>query len=306
MTMKRSPRPDLSAAEAARVGEALREGRLALGASVEDMADRLRINRRYLHALEEGRVEDLPGAAYAVGFVRSYAEVLGLDADEAVRRFRDVTGGAAGKSGNLVFPEPVPSRGVPAGALVMVGAVVAIGAYAAWYDWSGGGDRVVDVVPPPPARLEAAVQDGQRLRDLAAAQDSAAPAAPVPMAAQAAAAAVVPRAGNAAPAAPVPAPGAAPAPAGARVVLRARGDSWVQVRDSRSNQVVLDRVLRNGDTFQVPERDGLVLTTGKAENLDILLDGRVTEALAGATGVRRGIALDTGRLRGEGGAAARP
>jgi cytoskeleton protein RodZ len=47
----------------------------------------------------------------------------------------------------------------------------------------------------------------------------------------------------------------------------------------------------------VPNREGLVLTTGKAENLDLVVDGQASPALAGATGVRRGIALDAERLR---------
>lgn len=247
--MKRTPRPDLTSAEAARVGEELREARLTLGASVEDMADRLRINRRYIHALEEGRVRDLPGPAYAVGFVRSYAGALGLDADEAVRRFRDVTGGAAVKSGDLVFPEPVPSRGVPAGALVAVGAVLAVGAYVAWYNWSGSGNRVVDAVPPLPPRLEESLPEAQT-----------APAGPP------------------------------------SISLRARGDSWVRVRDTRQNQTLYDRVMRSGDVYQVPAQDGLVLTTGKAENLDILINGEVASALHGAVGVRRGISLDGEQL----------
>ncbi|NMJ44228.1 helix-turn-helix domain-containing protein [Roseomonas sp. JC162] len=296
--MKRTPRPDLTAAEAARVGEDLREARLTLGASVEDMAERLRINRRYIHALEEGRIKDLPGPAYAVGFVRSYAAALGLDPDEAVRRFRDVTGGAATKNGELVFPEPVPSRGVPAGALVAVGAVLAVGAYVAWYNWSGSGSRVVDAVPPVPARLDPAVPEAQRPRETAA---PGTPGAPT----QAAAAPAGPAASVAPAAQPAPAPAAAPVPPGmAGVVLRARGETWVQVRDSRQNQTVLDRVLRAGDTYQVPPRDGMVLTTGKAENLDVLLDGQVVAVLVGATGVRRGLALDTERLRAAGPAAA--
>ena len=117
--MKRLARPELTAAEAARIGEEIREARLALGITIEDAANRLRINRRYLAALEEGRIKDLPGPAYAMGFVRSYASALGLDADELVRRFRDVTGTGAQK-GDLVFPEPVPGRGIPAGAVVRV------------------------------------------------------------------------------------------------------------------------------------------------------------------------------------------
>ncbi|WP_137125001.1 helix-turn-helix domain-containing protein [Roseomonas sp. HF4] len=302
--MKRAPRPDIAAAEAARVGEELREARLSLGASVEDVAERLRINRRYIHALEEGRLKDLPGPAYAVGFVRSYATALGLDPDEAVRRFRDMTGGAAsGRNGDLVFPEPVPSRGVPAGALVAVGAVLAVGAYVAWFNWSGSGERVVDAVPPVPARLEQATQEGQRPRPPAPGPTPGTPPPPSANPTQASAAPAVgaaaappsaPAAPAAAAAAPRPAP---PSPGPVTVQLRARGDSWVQVRDTRANQVILDRVLRNGDTFQVPSREGLVLTTGKAENLEILLNDEPSPVLSGATGVRRGIVLDVDRLR---------
>lgn len=318
--MKRAPRPDIAAAEAARVGEELREARLSLGASVEDVAERLRINRRYIHALEEGRLKDLPGPAYAVGFVRSYAAALGLDPDEAVRRFRDMTGGAAsGRSGDLVFPEPVPSRGVPAGALVAVGAVLAVGAYVAWFNWSGSGERVVDAVPPVPPRLEQAAQEGQRLRPPATGATPATPATPSANPTQASAApavggAAAPPSVPAAPVAPAARP-ASPQPGPVTVQLRARGDSWVQVRDTRANQIILDRVLRNGDTFQVPAREGLVLTTGKAENLDILLNDEPSPVLSGATGVRRGIPLDIDRLRppeatapraGEGQPSARP
>ena len=71
----------------------------------------------------------------------------------------------------------------------------------------------------------------------------------------------------------------------------------MQVRDTRANQIVFDRVMRNGDTWQVPAREGLALTTGKAENLDVLLDGQAVPVLAGATGVRRGVALEAERLR---------
>ncbi len=301
--MKRTQRPDIAAAEAARVGEDLREARLTLGASVDDMAERLRINRRYIHALEEGRVRDLPGNAYAVGFVRSYAAALGLDADEAVRRFRDVTAGGAARQADLVFPEDVPSRGVPAGALVAVGVVIAIGAYVTWYNWSGSADRMVDSVPPLPPRLEQTAQDGARLRDGGMPQG-----APLPSRAPAAAAASnqTPPLASAAPPAPAAAPQPPRDPNEPRIVVRARGESWIQVRDTRANQVLLDRVLRSGDTFPVPNRDGIVLTTGKAENLEIVLDGEVSSALAGATGVRRGIPLEVDRLRAAAEPAAAP
>jgi cytoskeleton protein RodZ len=273
--MKRSARTDNSPQEAARVGEELREARNALGVSLEDAATQLRINKRYLQALEEGRVKDLPGAAYAVGFVRSYATALGLDPDEAVRRFRDVSGTAVTKSGELVFPEPVPRRGIPTGVLAALGLALAMGGYIAWYQWSGRGERVVDAVPPLPPRLE-------RAADATAPRET--PTAPV-----------------AEPPAPAPAPVAAPPPPRIdpdkpRVVIRAKGESWVQIRDNTANRVITDRVMRAGETIEIPNRAGIVLTTGKAENLDILLDGQDVDPFGGP-GVRRNIALEPDRLR---------
>jgi cytoskeleton protein RodZ len=274
--MKRSARTDNSPQEAARVGEELREARNALGVSLEDAATQLRINKRYLQALEEGRVKDLPGAAYAVGFVRSYATALGLDPDDAVRRFRDVSGTAVTKSGELVFPEPVPRRGIPTGVLAALGLALAMGGYIAWYQWSGRGERVVDAVPPLPPRLE-------RAADATAPRET--PTTPVVE-----------------PPAPAPVPVAAPPPPPRidpdkpRVVIRAKGESWVQIRDNTANRVLTDRVLRAGETIEIPNRAGFVLTTGKAENLDILLDGHDVDPFGGP-GVRRNIALEPDRLR---------
>lgn len=324
--LKRIPRPiEAAGADAARLGDELREARLALGLSVEEIATRLRIRRAHLEALEEGRLRDLPGAAYAVGFVRSYAAGVGLDADEMARRFRDLTGPAAVKP-KLVFPEPVPERGVPTGAVVGVGAVVAVAAYVAWFNWSGGGARMVDVVPPVPPRLEAAAEQGRAQlpgREAGSLPLAALPppggTAPAPTggsgantSAQAAtvpAGALLPVAPAPAAAAPTPAAAPAPVPAaaipgvpeGTRVVLRARATSpdgaWIQVRDPRAGQVLVNRVLRPGEAWAVPVRDGLLLDTGKADGLEILVDGQVQPTLEGLVGVRRNIALEPDRLR---------
>jgi cytoskeleton protein RodZ len=276
--MKRSARTENTVQEAARVGEELREARIALGVSVEDAATQLRINKRYLMALEEGRVKDLPGAAYAVGFVRSYATALGLDADDAVRRFRDVSGTAVTKQGDLVFPEPVPRRGIPTGVLAALGLALAMGGYVAWYQWSGRGERVVDTVPPLPPRLE-------RAAEATAARDTTpAPVAEPPPPAPATVAA-----------SPPPPPPRID-PDRPRIVIRAKGESWVQIRDNPANRVLTDRVLRAGETVEIPNRPGIVLTTGKAENLDILLDGQDVDPFGGP-GVRRNIALEPDRLR---------
>ncbi len=281
--MKRQPRPEAPTGDAARLGEELRDARLAQGLSVEDLAASLRIRRVYLVALEEGRPRDLPAPAYALGFLRSYSAALGLDADACVRRFRDSGGRAAPRQTDLVFSDPVPDRGVPAGAVILLGAVLALGAYAGWYRWSGSGDRTVDAIPPLPARLEQVVQEGS-------------PPEPPPLAATS-----VPPADAARPGAPVaPIAAAPPRPAGegaGRMVLRARAETWVQVRDGQGGPVLVNRVLRPGETWAAPARGGLLLSTGNAAALEILVDGQPGLGLTGNQAVRRDVPMDPERLK---------
>src|SRR4051794_36977843 len=67
-----------------RVGAELRAARLARGEDLGDVADYLRIRPSFLAALEAGEVGATPGRTYARGFLRSYAEHLGMDADRLV------------------------------------------------------------------------------------------------------------------------------------------------------------------------------------------------------------------------------
>ena len=73
---------------AARAGADLKAARERLGLSLDDVAVSLRIRVPHLEALEEGRISMLPGTAYALAFVRTYATALGLDAEEMVRATR--------------------------------------------------------------------------------------------------------------------------------------------------------------------------------------------------------------------------
>ncbi len=139
-------------AAAPRVGADLCAARERLGWSLDAVSAGLRIRLAFLVALEEGRIADLPGNAYAIGFLRTYAATLGLDPDELTRRFRSEAA-EVNRLTELSFPAPVPGRGVPAGAVVLLGVMLAVGAYIGWYRLSGNGALPPEVVPPVPARL---------------------------------------------------------------------------------------------------------------------------------------------------------
>ena len=91
---------------------------------------------------------------------------------------------------------------------------------------------------------------------------------------------------------------AAPAAGGAgRIVVKAKTNSWIQVRDDAAGELVLTRMLMSGDSYIVPDRSGLTLSTGNAGALEILVDGEPVPAVGGEGTVRRRIVLDAERLK---------
>ena len=320
---------------AVQVGTEIREARESHGWSLEAVAAQLRIRQPYLEAIEAGRADDLPGSAYAVGFLRTYAAAVGLDADALAERFRQ---GATevNRRTELAFPAPVPQRGMPAGAVVLLGAVVVVAAYAGWYRISSDGHTPVQTVPEVPEHLAphaAPVMTAPSPQVasilpttsppsvLATPAPTAAPSAVAPAAPGVSAQAVPPAQvatvptlapapqGAAAPGAPTVAgtpvvaatgspaavPGAAPVPPGTRIVLASTAPSWIMVRQ-KGGKVLVNETLHPGETWPVPADDHpLLLSVGNARGLSLLVDGVAVPQLQGVS--RRDLPLEPADLQ---------
>jgi transcriptional regulator with XRE-family HTH domain len=72
-----------------RAGRKLAEARRQRGWSLDEVAERIRVRREFLEALEDMNVKLLPGKAYALAFLRSYARELGIDEKAIVDQFQD-------------------------------------------------------------------------------------------------------------------------------------------------------------------------------------------------------------------------
>lgn len=81
------PRPVLD--DAWRAGRKLSEARRQHGWTLEEVADRIRVRKEFLEALEGMNVKLLPGKAYALAFLRSYARELGIEEKAIVDQFQD-------------------------------------------------------------------------------------------------------------------------------------------------------------------------------------------------------------------------
>ena len=134
------------------VGEILRRHRIERDLSLQDIAQQLRIQRGYLDALENGNFDSLPGLTYAIGYVRSYAQLFDLDTATMITDFK-AEAKKLQEPTQLSFPSPAPEGKVPGGALVFVGVFLAALSYGGWYYFSTSDTSISDLTPNVPDRL---------------------------------------------------------------------------------------------------------------------------------------------------------
>ena len=140
------------------LGEALRAIRLEKGLTLPELADRTRVRRAYLEAIEEMRLDALPSRPFTIGYIRAYATALGVDPDVAIERF---------KSDEPVLDEPlrapvgVPDEKDPRVAAFLIGALIIIAAIVLW---NVAQRAMMAAAPPPP--LAPAAQSAKALSEM--------------------------------------------------------------------------------------------------------------------------------------------
>jgi cytoskeleton protein RodZ len=287
------------------IGMLLRRTREGRRIAIADVAAGLRIRMPYLEAIEKGAYERLPGPAYAVGFVRTYAEYLGLDGEEAARRFKREAQGLDSPP-DLALPMPIAERSIPGGRILVTALVLAVCGYGLWYYLSGGdGHRPDTVAAVPPSLQTETATPSEAKAAVREPSPSAAPprptaavvAPPAPSGAEKVALAP----GNDIVPPPAPPPDLAPtgrvfgvADGPARIVLRFTGDCWVQIKGGGPD-AAFGKLMEAGDIYRVADRPGLSARVGDSDKLIILLDGRPV-TLPPANSRVRNIALDPAQL----------
>ena len=138
-----------------RAGSELRAARERRGEDLRAIADSLRIRRVQLEALEESRYDDLPGRAYAVGFIRSYAEYLGLDSVDIVERYKtELDAHLAEGDDALPFPDIQEQARLPRGTFLVVALVVMASVYGIYLMTRSADRMMAERVPDVPGQME--------------------------------------------------------------------------------------------------------------------------------------------------------
>jgi cytoskeleton protein RodZ len=156
------------------VGRLLRDQREARGLTLSDVEKSLRIRRSQLEAIEEGRFDQLPGAAYIPAFLRAYAAHVGLDAEKVLTAYH--LSGAVPIKRPVALPAdfPIVEKRAPIGLAVLTVLLVVGAGYGAWHYLPREQSVVAQKVPPVPDRLLASRPEAPPVAE-AAAPPAAAP-----------------------------------------------------------------------------------------------------------------------------------
>ena len=141
------------AAPGSAVGRLLRDQREARGLGMLDLEKNLRIRRHHLEAIEEGRFDKLPGAAYIPAFLRAYAAHVGLDPEKVLTAYH--LSGAVPIKRPITLPAdfPIVERRAPIGLAVLTVLLVVGAGYAVWNYLPREQSVIAEKVPPVPDRL---------------------------------------------------------------------------------------------------------------------------------------------------------
>jgi cytoskeleton protein RodZ len=130
------------------IGSSLRGARERQQLELSQVEEATRIRMKYLEALEDERFDALPGTAYVKGFLRTYADYLGLDADQFVEEYN--TRFAPAEQPEAAPPVRIRRPRRLGGAwLVAIPVAVAVGLFV--WRMTSGGDHQRATPPPPPS-----------------------------------------------------------------------------------------------------------------------------------------------------------
>ena len=245
------------------IGGSLREARLKRNLTPADVQKAIRIRDRYLQALEEERWELLPGDAYVKGFLRTYADYLGLDGQLYVEEYNSRF---ARPDEPQLVPERFARTGTPFGGvgflrpLLAVAVIVAIVAGLAAWQLSGSSGNKQGTPPPTSVATTTASHHSTKPKKKKHKQQVSTGALPT-----------------------------------AAVVVASRGNSWLWVRSgSAAGPTVYEGTLLQGKTLPVNLKKGPVwIRIGDPPSIDVRLGGKLVHGLPTQVGnvllTRRGI-----------------
>ena len=259
--------------ELSTVGKLCLDARLNKGLTQEQAGALLKVRLKIIKDFEDGENIDLPGLAYKVGFVRSYARLLDLDGDLLVKEFKEgLELNSFKEEYKFLTPELNRNNYLPIGAVVSV--FIAILSYTGWYysDRSHKieniSDQKIDDLSLKTAEIDnnsyVIIEDfsnnlssSKRISD----ENKVQKENPKTNLNENKVESMISKNTELSATANERDPST-------ELVLKATGNSWVEIEDMEGN-ILMTRLMRPGETYVVPDINGLTFNTGNAGALSL-------------------------------------
>ena len=266
-------------------GANFRKARETAGLPLEKIAAETRISTRFLTAIENEAFQLLPGGIFNRGFIRAYAEYLGLDSDQAVADYDRIASAAVQETIDVTRDVDQPSSRTPEWNLYIVAAAILLVLVAAYYFVTR---KSATTGQAPPSAVAATTQETLERRD-----------APVPLAGdpspqtpeETLVAAPPPAAPTPSPVSPAPSlppePRTSPTPSGQTALavdLAVIDATWVKV--TTDGTVAVSEILQAGDARRFSASQSIDVTIGNAAGVTMRVNGRDLGSLGASGRVR--------------------
>lgn len=249
-----------------KVGQILAKARQKRRREIKRIAEQLCIRPSYLEALENSQYDVFPGHVYAIGFLKTYATYLGLDADELVDMYKKETDFMPPEP--VIMPIPERSSMMPTLKYLFIGILIISIVWVIWYFASYAEVEKKAVLPPIVEKEEITLipevvdEVTSPIEDQEIVEEKSEPSLPP----------------------------------SSRIQIIAKEDVWLEIQDE--DMFIFNRVLKAGETFDVPQNsDNMLLKTGNAGGMDILVDGEKIKPLGPSGAVRSRIKLSPDSLK---------
>ncbi len=276
-----------------RIGNILCRERLKKGLELEDISQVLCIRRAYLEAIENGNYVELPPLPYSAGFVSSYAKYLGLNNVRIAQLFREELNEKP-EERRVFMEEDMAAEASLPDKRYIIGSIVALlligGLWSCFYgadeepaadvrteetavDTTAGEVEYFSPVAEengevlPPATENQAT--GEKAENVLTDDDANTPntvviseesfVEPLPAAAE--------NAETVADDEKTP----------SVEIKISKEDTWIEVRDA--DKIYFNKVMHPGESYQVPEKEGMILSAGKYDGVEVYINGKLTPVI---------------------------
>lgn len=270
-----------------KVGSLLKEMRLQKGLRLPDVAKKLCIRRVYLEAIEESNYAEVPAFPYGIGFVRSYATFLGLNSGNIVELYKDETMPKSDKE--IYMLEPQSEASVPNKKYLLISLLAIALVYGGWSAYNKGlleeadkasteeqteevssdtlpivvedfsAEPVMEGVGPEevvPGDEQITVTDASFVEEGVTSSEPETIETKDKEEVQVSEDIKMPD---------------------TEIVIKIKEETWIEVRDAE--KLYISKVLKPGMTYTVPQGEGMILSVGKVNGVEVLINGVVTSVV---------------------------